>query len=358
MDISYDQQNTNVSSKYTYSSLSETQNLFEDYMFYDHQYVMPPMSLNNMGSICWFNSLLQSLFSLSAFNQRMIELDDEQHFEDNKLAKKYIEYLRKYLPIFNKKVSQINEPTISVKILKDFYDELVKNKIKLNINDQEGATNGLILFFQMINSKLIDEVMFCKSEQTVKCQHCNKLTSFYEDFSPLINIYVNRTFNDQEDFRKYLKLNAEPIDEYNCEKCGKKSKFTAQTPLFRSYELKRIREVMIITFRKYTARRFYPQELAFLSNERKMLRFKLVSEIIHNGMYNPNSHQSSGHYWNNSLRYDNNINWYQQNDSNVNKLNTAPAPTNQTHIIFYHLYDHNELTPQEKLQYKQILEKN
>ena len=350
----------NKVNKYTYSDINETENLFLEYMFYDEKYVMPSLGLNNIGNICWFNSLLQSLFSLSAFNQRMIELDDESHFDNNKLAQKYVEFLRKYLPIFNAKSVKIIDQSISAKILCEFHNELIKNKIKLNINDQEGAANGLILFFQMLNSKLIDEVMFSKCEQTIQCANCKQLASYFEDFSPVINIYINRKFENKEDFRRYIKRYAEPIDEYNCEKCGKKSKFTSQTPLFRTYELKRLREIIIITFRKYTSQRFYPNNIAFLSKDRKMLRYKLVSEIIHNGYYNTNSHQSSGHYWNNSLRCDtdNKVGWFRHNDSTVHKLNVDPTPTNQTHIIFYHLYAHDELTPEEKEQYKIILQKN
>lgn len=322
------------------------------YYFYDDNYIMPPFGLNNTGAICWFNSILQLLMSLSAFNQRMLECYDNNEFDKNSFASVYCKFINKYLPIG--KNANVRESLISSVLLREFSKELISRKKKGTITTgQEGAANGLSDVFEIINSKNIYDLINNKYERIIVCKNCAKETSISSETSPLINIYGNIRFNTYDEFRNFIKYHATEVDEYKCEACG----FTMKK-VYRLEQLRMLREIILITFKtQYLFRdsssiRWYPSEISFLSKDCTMLRYKLCAQIEHSGSYNHMSHTSSGHYWANVLRGGK---WYSANDMSINSGEGKPSKT--THIIAYHLFEESQPTSEEYERYKETIEK-
>jgi hypothetical protein len=77
------------------------------YTFYDAKYVVESFGLTNLGNTCWFNSMVQVLFSLPSFNKFM--LDNEVSLrEKSKLAAAYLDILH---AIFD----TIDQPMVDVR---------------------------------------------------------------------------------------------------------------------------------------------------------------------------------------------------------------------------------------------------
>lgn len=319
------------------------------YCFYDSAYTLPVFGLNNTGSICWFNSILQMLFSLPAFNMCMIESESAGCFDENPefavIYCRIIKEIGKYNPAM--------KSFISSDLINAFSKDLEKRK-KRAINGQEGAANGFIEIIQVINSKYIYDCLNNKYRRIINCEHCGQRVSSVDELSPMINIYRQTDFANEDDFQKFIKYHVSKVDKYVCDnkKCGK-----VMRDFNRLEQLTMLREVIIFSFNT-GMKRWYPGKMSIISAGMKMLRYILVAQIEHSGSYNKITHQSSGHYWAKVFR---NGEWYQTNDSQVTKVEQSglidcgghkyPAPSSSVHMIAYHLVSEDDFTEQEKEKY-------
>lgn len=299
------------------------------YYFYDKGYLPPNFGLANNGSICWWNSLLQSLLSLPAFNKLAIDLAG-----DTTTSILFASYVKSFHQLITSPSNANKFSSLSTSLLGPFIYEAKKQKKNIDLGSQEGTTNGFCVFLELLNNNEIYRVFNNKYEQEVICPNCSEVTSIISDKSPLINIYddFSRTLplNTQEDFERYILFHQSEVDELTCEKCNVKS-FKVK----RSERLKMLREIIAISFQKGRAGRYYPLELNFLSKDDKVLHYRLVAQIEHSGSYNPRTHHSGGHYFAKVLRSNG---WLGVDDSSI--FPTKPTPNHAVHMIFYHLFSH------------------
>lgn len=299
----------------------------EEYYLYDNKFIAEPFGLTNMGSSCWYNSIIQTLLSLPAFNRTLLE--NENDFTDNILAYKYIQFIKQLMCETKKKIDLNGLAIASVHVWNGMLHEVNKNKKTISTHTQEGAANGLCVFIELLNAEIINCLFNNRYRYTIECPGCKEIVSATADVSPIINIYSAINFETQEDFQNYIKSHYVPVDTYECEKCKNKYK-----NLRRLERLTMLREIIVIVFQKNTMNKWYPEFLEFTAKNNKKLKYKLVSQIEHSGGYNIISHMSGGHYWAQSLR---NNKWYTLNDTNVSagKYN----PNNNSHIAVYHMYE-------------------
>lgn len=293
------------------------------YYFYDKGYLPPNFGLANNGSICWWNSLLQTLLSLPAFNKLAIDLAGEA--TTSALFASYVKSFHQLLTS-----PRENNSSVSATLLGPFVYEAKKQKKNIDLGSQEGTTNGFCVFLELLNNNDVYRVFNNKYEQEIVCPKCSEITSIISDKSPLINIYDNPMLDSQEAFERYILFHQSEVDELTCEKCGEKS-FKVR----RSEKLKMLREIIVISFPKGSRQRYYPFELNFLSKDDKVLNYRLVAQIEHSGSYNPRTHQSGGHYFARVLRKNG---WIGANDSSI--FPTKPTPHCGVHMVFYHLVSH------------------
>jgi len=298
-----------------------------DYLYYNSSFVPTKFGMNNVGAICWCNSMIQLMLSLPSVNQTLLECEEE--LKDNAFASEYIKVLRATLPNSPElpPVDTSRLAAASAAILGGFLTRVRTECKNLNISSsQECADEAFTLFIDMLGCPRVEKLFSNVYELIITCKTCQKRVSSVRDKSYRIQLFTNVHLEDQEKFCRFLKIHPSECDYYKCEKCGEiMSKF------FRAEKLKMLREVVVIIFNKFQMKdnRWFPQELIFRARDNKPpLKYKLVSIIEHSGT------RFGGHYWVQSFR---DGSWCRLNDSSVTLGD--PNPTSATFMIAYHLVE-------------------
>lgn len=313
----------------------------DSYIFYDPDYVPDSFGLYNTGAICWFNSLIQSMFSLPAFNSMILTCETE--VSKSALGKAYIDVLKDLLVSERRKLMTSNDLNqISQKLIRGYVVEARAKGVTIDLQGQEGPANGLVTFLDLLGSNEIYKVLNNKYEMIAHCNNCNKDISIENDKWHLIQMYfVRNPPQTKESFEKYIKGHLTPLEGYKCETCK-----TLIANKYRYERLLMLRECIIITFEKSKREKYFPKELDFLSRDNKMLRYRIVAQIEHSGNYSyeKGQHKSSGHYYTRTMRGD--YNWHVYNDQSVTQ--GSCENNSNVHIVMYHLFEHSDLTDCEK----------
>ncbi len=342
----------------------------ESYSLYDKDYCMPVFGLHNTGAICWFNSLLQAIFSLPSINERLLSLNQTSESgnnsapqnQQNALIHVMKQVLSKCLPRSAKMLD--SSPNIhqlesaSKEILMGFGIELRKNNKILDITTQQGATDGICSFFEMLDDTDINNIIFNKYRKTIDCELCGKQNvSDVNDFSPIINVFADNDLTTEELFVTYIKRRLVPVYGYKCEHCDK-----VMNKTMRFENIRRLSEVIIISFAFVTGNKYFPPNMSFLNAAGQMMRYKAVAQIEHSGSYDMRTHNSSGHYY---ARCTRNVTMEPTDYYLLNDLSASPIPrdtgalkaTPQTHIVFYHMCGVEAPTKEEQIKYEAAINK-
>jgi len=277
------------------------------YIYYDDKYVPKPFGVINTGSICWFNSAIQTLLSCSQFNYMMIE--KEEKLKNNKLAITYIEILKTLFN--NEETNKPDQDTISIKLLKSMISELKKQKRKSDLASfgQKDASEGIIMFIDLIDPVCeygIFQLFLHRYENTSICLNCKNISYTNKTEPPNIpnDITFRSVINTEKEFIENILTHWSPNDGITCEKCGVKSDNSVVL-----YILKMVREIIMIIIRntnegsinpknmiknEISLDKFeypYPEFIYMPSISNSKLKYKLVSVI----------EQFGGRQWNNSL---------------------------------------------------------
>lgn len=295
------------------------------YMFYKPEYVPDVFKLQNIGVICWCNSLIQALLSCSALNATLLE--NRADFTGNAFAEEYILLLTCVLPNTPEcpKINPDDYSGASAKIMMQFVQRLKYRGIYRSFNSQECADEALVMFFDTFGSKKVDNLFQNSYETIIICKKCKHVLRAPRDNNVQLEMFTQIALKDATDFQKYIHVHSSIIDEYKCEECGEVSR-----NVMRIEKLKMLREVIVLVFNKYYDKMliWFPEELVFPATSGKTLKYKIVAQVEHTG------NRFGGHYYANVLRGD----IYRANDTSVSKLNGF-QPTPETYMVFYHLYE-------------------
>lgn len=357
----------------------------ESYSLYEKDYCMPVFGMHNTGSICWFNSLLQAIFSLPAVNEKILSGDNstidstvnplnaENSSEPQKLQPNsdsvLFQCMKNVLLRCLPRSKKINNPAANIhqlenlsnEILMAFCVELRKHDKIIDIRSQEGVINGICLFFEMLDSTEINNVIFNKYRKTIDCELCQKPNvSEVHDFSPIINIFADNKLTTEELFVNYIKRRLVPVYGYKCEHCGKTMNKT-----LRFESIRRLSEVIIVAYafpENIAGIKYFPPTMSFMNSSGQMMRYKAVVQIEHSGSYDFRTHTSGGHYYVRCTRNANinSADYYTLNDISVNPFRQEIKhlqATPQTHIVFYHMIAVEDPTKEERIKYENVLKK-
>lgn len=300
-----------------------------EYYYYDSKFVPTRFGLNNVGAICWCNSMIQIFLGLSSMNRVLLECEKE--LSENVFAREYIKVLKATLP------NSPDYPPISTEklagasaaILGAFLTQLRVKGSHLNMSfGQECVDEAFTLFIDMFGCPRLERLFSNVYELVITCTGCKNKVSTIRDKSYKINLFTRVQLNNQEQFCTYLKIHPSEHDYFKCD-CGER-----MVNFYRAERLKMLREVVVIIFNKFQSKenRWFPQELTFKARDGKApLKYKLVGKIEHSG----NMH--GGHYWAHSFR---DGKWNRLNDSSVTDGDSNPNAT--TFMIAYHMVDPNE----------------
>ena len=253
--------------------------------------------LNNTGSICYFNSLLQVLAGCtSIFN---IKYDKKNILEC--VFSDYIEMIKNDNIFFN--IS--NELVLALNALVPSFG-----------NGQESASEAFILLIEKINNNKLTNLFLNRFKCSVKCNTCNFQTEELKDHSITFNIFHTKDISE-----KNMLTQLHEIPDYICEKCKSKG-------AVRKYKLTMLPEIIFCTFNIYykKIKHNFPLILNFPGINNNIVTYKMVGQIEHSGTLN------GGHYWARSIRK-NGI--FLFNDNSFNQ--SIFEPTDSTYIVVYHM---------------------
>ena len=309
---------------------------------YNNLYLLRAFGLYNSHILCYFNSLLQSLFSCTSLTEYL--LNNEKKFIENNFMSMYINILKKYIILdmqINKSSNnQYNNLTESSNILmfNEFLISIKNKNIKFGYN-QEDSGELLVLLLDVINDNYIYNLFYNKYRCDIYCKNCKNIKNIKDDISIQFEIYdkiVDSNFlqskldTNLHNLNKYIRNNYSEFSDFSCEKCNNKGN------CIKINRLLLIPTIITINFNKYSEKNnyIYPTELFFINiKESKKYNYKLISTINHSGNTN------SGHYISKGFRkkIHNNIISnvvYKMNDSSYDE--DSLKPENETYIIFYH----------------------
>ena len=304
---------------------------------FNELYSLVPFGLYNNNILCYFNALLQSLFSCTSINEYL--LNNENKFINNNFIKLYINILKNYIIINKSREASTYTIEQSNLVLFNEFLTLIQNKnIHFGYN-QEDSGELLLLLLDVINDKYIYNLFYNKYKCDIYCRNCKNIVSIKDDISVQFEIsteIVDSNFLQSEsnknlhNLNQFIKNNYSECDDYICSKCQRTGFCIKLNRLLLTPT------IIFINFNKYEEKKkyMYPIELFFINEkENKKYNYKLVSSIHHSGNTN------FGHYIAKSIRKtikNNEIvnNIYELNDSSY--VQDSFKPDSNSYILFYH----------------------
>jgi ubiquitin C-terminal hydrolase len=287
----------------------------DEYFTHSPARLPPSFGLTNTGAICWFNSLMQMMGSMTPLTR--VLLANESLFRKNRFAMAYIKWLKSW-----------DTCKDVLPVLKAFLERLRDTRRELRLGyGQECAEEGYTLLLDMFNSERVNKLFSSVYEVTITCEGCGARASSVRDRAMWIMLHAPLTESSMEHFSKYLRCHVTHGETFKCERCGH-----VVDRHMRVERLCVMRECVVIVFNKYFAKEsvWFPPALEFPSITGSTLKYQRVATVEHSGS------TAGGHYWANALRTTPGGGTpaeYRLNDSSVSSGSTAP--TAATFIVAY-----------------------
>lgn len=289
-----------------------------------------PFGLNNIGSICYFNSLLQALLSCKSIYNVVQDVTVDSDLNKTLTGRNFIQTVRTALS------SNSNEQaTSSSKLLSALIADLEERVPKTNFGKmQESASEGLVWLLDMMEnpeSKVHPITRLFRNYYEVEfyCTIDKNIVSVQEDTGISVNLFFYdswpKPINDAATFADAIRVHLSHTDKgYRCPEC----KNTVEG--IRRHTLLRSPEILVLLFNQYADKklRYFPQSFKMPNNNNSVFVYQLVAQIEHSG------NLGGGHYMCKAMRKGGKCHLF--NDSmytDVPKL----EPSIGTYMVFYQL---------------------
>jgi uncharacterized UBP type Zn finger protein len=289
---------------------------------YNKNYLTFPFSLNNNSSLCYLNSLIQSLVSCTIFNEYILKNQEKFIKEQNRLVISFIKIISDN--IVNRNSNKYSNENIII------LQELIRIKRKENENfqffGQQDVSECLAFIIESMNDTGILRLFYHKYKCDILCQDCKKIKSIQDDISYQFEMSMDMNLSL---LSKNIRIMISPLIDYKCDNCNENKN------IYKINRLMYIPPILIINLNKYFNKQIFEftKNLTFHNDEiNKKYIYKLVSVIEHMG------NQYSGHYISKSIKMDIDekqekiylCNDHMYSESNLN-------PTIGSYLLFYHL---------------------
>jgi ubiquitin C-terminal hydrolase len=332
---------------------------------YNKNNELKPTGFHNIGSTCYFNSILQGMISCTSFLDKIISVYESEVNDVNKSDTKNQNPLLELLYQFIKKSKYKNNIDVSrysSVIWKTMIIYLTNTRgidVKNFASGQQCAREGFHYLLESLDEfKSIQNLFSHRYQTNIYCPECKEWVSKKECDYSLFEIHPTLFIPQIDKFMHYdknykydnltmqdylLKQNSFIDKDFKCP--NKKCKLS--TEKFSTNILTRAPEILVIMSKKYIINRKinvftdFPETICFngydytdkkdadKKNKDKSCKmvYKAVAQIEHSGGID------SGHYYTICKR---DGGWYILNDNSI--LETPGfLPTNNTYIVFYHI---------------------
>lgn len=293
--------------------------------------------LHNTGTLCYLNSLMQSLASCPDFVRTIIDLEDEFHEKGDVLGSAMSTFFNNVIPSEPKSTTS---PKNKIKnesaaaILTAIQKTRVGHKTSLGTGTQEDVFEGLKFLIEGLGKKF-ESIFYTRYKNVIRCTVCSKEKSVDPASCPpelMINMsdsqpLLQESLNTQENIERYINMHMSYPDEYRCDFCKaqnlekvKDDKGALITNLDGSpkvvhviqqfYALSRVSSILMMSFhenhrilfdnanggaRKERITRYFPNEIR-IDAKGKILVYRVVAQIEQVGSL------GGGHYTAKCLR--------------------------------------------------------
>lgn len=281
--------------------------------------------LSNLGVTCWWNSVVQTMLSLSCVRATLQKYRTE--LGNNPVAVQLLRLIDSPQP-----------GNIHIDLLQAFLRGMEeKNMRPLSKNSQQCANEGLIAIIDVIGFQPFSDLFRTSYSTVVCCVACNSQFRSARNndrqcymYAPVPVGIANRDLQYRA-FVSKLHSEVQEVDEHNCPNCGPKTKGAN-----RIYTLIYVSNVIIVHFMQYGEKKdvyWHPREFRLPRKKDGLVTgefvYSLRSQMHHSGSLN------SGHHW---AVCERSGGVYALNDTSAAPRGTfAHAAT--THTIAYELTD-------------------
>jgi ubiquitin C-terminal hydrolase len=290
-----------------------------------------PFGLNNVGSICYFNSLLQALLSCKSIYNVIQDITIDNDLNKTLTGRTFIQTVRTAMG------GNVGEcAAMSSKLLSALIADLENRLGKIDFGKmQESASEGLVWLLDMMEnpeSKVHPITRLFRNHYCVEffCEtKCKDIVSVQEDTGISINLFFYdswpKPIKDSATFADAIRVHLSNTDSgYKCPRCK-------ETVIgIRRHTLTRVPEILVCLFNQYADKklRYFPQSFKIPNNKGGIFTYQIVAQIEHSG------NLGGGHYVCKATRKNN-----QHFLFNDNAFTEIPKlePSVGTYMIFYQL---------------------
>jgi len=307
--------------------------------------------LDNLGNTCYLNSALQCLFSTKSISSYFVNCFEAELLNwrnsDNLLTLQFAELMREVKSASHKSFSPrqfLHKLQVSCPFFRGFLQQDSQEFLKILLDKLHETTQ--YSFKRDLKESIVSETFKFQVESSVHCSKCGKASSKLEDYYeiPLMipskkqsskKRLLKKLFSSSElnlyDCLLHFCLPEELSDKYFCEFCQAKTKSQKETKVLTHPNvlvlfLKRFR------YNKVSSKISTPVQLPLELNLEEFLKektpcfYSLKSFVSHSGGVR------GGHY----IAYCKvGENWFEFNDSKVNKISEEKVLEKEAYIVFY-----------------------